>query len=141
MDDELRIVLTDKPDDADHTAVGMGVHHFNVAQAGETNYRQLGCFLHGPDGEVVAGLIGATYWDWFYLDLLWVREDQRGKGLGRRLVTEAEAEARRRGAKGAYLDTFSFQAPAFYEKLGYQIFGELDDFPGPHRRYFYAKAL
>jgi GNAT superfamily N-acetyltransferase/uncharacterized protein YndB with AHSA1/START domain len=141
MADPYRLQLTDKPDDAAHTAVGMGVHYYNVAQAGETNYRPLGCFLHDPEGEVVAGLIGATYWDWFYLDLLWVREDLRGQGHGRRLVEQAEDEARRRGAKYAYLDTFSFQAPAFYDKLGYQVFGQLPEFPGGHQRYFYAKTL
>ena len=75
------------------------------------------------------------------MDLLWVREDQRGQGYGRRLVEQAEAEARRRGARHAYLDTFSFQAPGFYEKLGYEQFGQLPEFPDQHRSYFYAKDL
>ena len=53
----------------------------------------------------------------------------------------AEAEARQRGAQNAYLDTFSFQAPDFYKKLGYQVFGELPDFPTGHQRYFLKKEL
>ncbi|MGD8586486.1 MAG: GNAT family N-acetyltransferase [Chloroflexota bacterium] len=141
MAEELRFVLTDVLDDEAHTTVGVGIRQYNVDQAGETNHRRLCCFLYDPDDQVLAGLIGATFWDWFYLDLLWVREDLRGQGLGRQLVEEAEAEARRRGAKGAYLDTFSFQAPGFYEKMGYQVFGELPEFPGRHRRYFYTKTL
>lgn len=141
MDQEFRIVHDDNPDDASVTPVGLGIRNFNVQQAGDNQYRRLCFFLHGPDDEIVGGLVGATYWDWFYLDLLWVREDLRGQGHGRRLVERAESEARRRGARHAYLDTFSFQAPGFYEKLGYHVFGELPEFPAGHSRYFYTKEL
>ncbi len=86
-------------------------------------------------------MIGATYWDWFYLDLLWVKEELRGQGYGHRLLMLAENRARERGAKNAYLDTFSFQAPDFYSQHGYQVFGELADFPRGHQRYFLRKQL
>jgi GNAT superfamily N-acetyltransferase len=72
---------------------------------------------------------------------MWVREDLRGQGFGRQLLEKAETEARQRGAKRAYLDTFSFQAPAFYKKLGYEEFGRLEDFPAGHTRYFLVKTL
>ena len=72
---------------------------------------------------------------------MWVREDLRGQGFGRQLLKLAEEEARLRGAKNAYLDTFSFQAPAFYKSLGYQEFGRLDDFPDGHTRFFLTKSL
>jgi GNAT superfamily N-acetyltransferase len=62
----------------------------------------------------VGGVIGETYWDWFYLDLLWVKDELRGRGYGYNLMTLAEGEARQRGAKNVYLDTFSFQAPNFF---------------------------
>ncbi|MGB7097037.1 MAG: GNAT family N-acetyltransferase, partial [Anaerolineales bacterium] len=78
---------------------------------------------------------------WFYLDLMWIKDDLRGRGYGQRLLTLAEDEARQRGAKNAYLDTFSFQAPDFYKKYGYKVFGELQDFPPGHHRYFMTKKL
>jgi len=73
--------------------------------------------------------------------LMWVKEELRGRGYGHRLLTMAEEEARQRGAKNAYLDTFGFQAPDFYKQHGYQVFGELEDFPAGHRRYFLRKQL
>ena len=89
----------------------------------------------------MGGVIGATYWDWFQLDLMWVKEELRGHGYGRRLLTLAENEARRRGARHVHLDTFSFQAPGFYEKCGYQVFGVLQDYPAGHQRFYLAKEL
>ena len=86
-------------------------------------------------------MIAETYWDWLYVDLLWVKDKLRGRGFGHRLLTLAEDEARQRGAKNAYLDTFSFQAPDFYERHGYQVFGELPEFPPGHRRLFLTKRL
>ena len=81
------------------------------------------------------------YWEWLYIDLLWVREDLRGHGHGRQLMIRMEDAARQHGAKNVYLDTFSFQAPDFYKKLGYQVFGELQDFPPGQQRYFFRKQL
>ncbi|MFZ5879019.1 MAG: GNAT family N-acetyltransferase [Chloroflexota bacterium] len=69
-------------------------------------------------------------------DLLFIKEELRGCGYGHRLLEMAEKEARNRGAKHVFLDTFSFQAPGFYTQHGYQVFGELTDFPPGHRRYF-----
>jgi GNAT superfamily N-acetyltransferase len=90
---------------------------------------------------VVGGIIAETYYGWCHIDLLWVREDLRGRGLGRRLMDHAEKEALSRGAKGVYLDTFSFQAPEFYTRLGYETFGMLPDFPPGHERHFMVKHL
>jgi len=72
---------------------------------------------------------------------MWVKEELRGRGYGYRLLTIAEDEARHRGAKNAYLDTFSFQAPGFYKQHGNRVFGELQDFPPGHQRYFMKKEL
>ena len=141
MEKEYRIAFTEEPQDADVTVIGQGVRRYNEQQAGANGYRRLCFFLHAPDGTVVGGLLGATYWNWFYIDLLWVTDDLRGQGHGLRLLTRAELEARQRGARCAYLDTFSFQAPDFYKKQGYEVFGELCDFPEGHRRYFLRKQL
>lgn len=141
MADQHRIEYTEQPDDADWTVVGFGIRDFNERHAGPTGHRRLCLFLHAPDDTVVGGLIGATYYHWFYIDLLWVKEELRGQGHGRRLLSQAEQEARRRGAKGAFLDTFSFQAPEFYRRNGYEVFGELSDFPAGHTRFYLKKEF
>jgi ribosomal protein S18 acetylase RimI-like enzyme len=72
---------------------------------------------------------------------MWIREDLRGCGYGHQLLTRLEDEARQRGARHAHLDTFSFQAPTFYQRHGYRIFGELPDYPAGHTRYYMVKDL
>jgi GNAT superfamily N-acetyltransferase len=141
MDDGYRIAHVDDLEDAAITVVGQGIRRYNEQQAGANGYRRLCLFLYAPDGAVVGGLIGATYWDWLYIDLLWVTDELRGRGHGHRLLALAEDEARHCGAKNAYLDTFSFQAPDFYRQQGYEVFGELSDFPRGHQRYFLTKQL
>lgn len=121
--------------------IGGGLSEFNEAQAGDDNGKNLCFVIRGTDEEILGGVIGATYWGWLYINLMWVKENLRGHGYGKRLLQKAEAEARQRGAKYAYLDTFSFQAPEFYKKQGYEIFGELPNFPEGHQRYFLKKTL
>ena len=121
--------------------IGGGLSDFNTRQAGDDEGKNLCFVLQTPEGEIVGGVIGATYWDWLYVNLMWVREDLRGQGFGRQLLEKAETEAKQRGAKRSYLDTFSFQAPVFYQKFGYEEFGRLEDFPAGHTRYFLVKTL
>lgn len=78
---------------------------------------------------------------WLRIGTLWVDARLRGQGYGRQLMAAAEAEGRQRGCHSAYLDTFSFQAPAFYERCGYEVFGTLEAFPGGHTRFFMRKSL
>ena len=80
-----------------------------------------------------------TQWNWLFIKLLWVSEELRGQGFGRALMSSAEQEALARGCTNIYLDTFSFQARDFYERLGYEVFGQLTDFPPGHKRYFLQK--
>lgn len=134
----LKIISRDDPP---WDVIGGALTDFNTQRAGDDEGRNLCFVLETPEGEIVGGVIGATYWDWLYINLMWVREDLRGQGYGRELLFKAEAEARQRGAQHAYLDTFSFQAPDFYEKQGYQEFGKLTDFPKGHTRHFLTKAL
>ena len=138
MDEEYKIVYIDKPE---WGVIGGGISEFNKQQAGDDKGQNLCFVLQTPDQEVVGGVIGATFWDWLYIDLMWIKEELRGQGYGHLLLTRAEDEGRQRGAKNSYLDTFSFQAPDFYRKHGYQVFGELKDFPAGHQRYFLTKQL
>jgi GNAT superfamily N-acetyltransferase len=141
MSEEYQIVYVEKPEEAAWGIIGQGISQYNKQQAGDDKFQRLCFVLHAPDQEVVGGVLGEIYWNWFHLDLLWLKDDLRGHGYGHRLLIAAEDEARQRGAKNVFLDTFSFQAPDFYKKHGYLIFGELQDFPLGHQRYFLTKQL
>ena len=107
-------------------------------------------FPHSPDpvklkivddGKIIAGLVGFTCWEWLYIETLAVDQNCRKQGLGSRLVREAERIARERNCHAAWVDTFSFQAPEFYTRLGYTPFGTLPNFPTGQQRIFLQKKL
>lgn len=86
--------------------------------------------------EILGGLFGSTNWGWLHVEILAVSPVLRGLGYGARLIEEAHKLAQARGCHSSYLDTFSFQALGFYQGLGYEIFGTLDQFPDQEKRYF-----
>jgi GNAT superfamily N-acetyltransferase len=138
MHEKYPIVSVEKPE---WGIIGGGIHNYNIQQAGEDNGQTMCFVIQGPNDEVVGGVIAATHWDWLYIDLMWIKEEFRGLGYGQRLLQLAEEKAREWGVMNAYLDTFSFQAFDFYKKYGYQVFGELKDFPVGHQRYYLTKQL
>ncbi len=141
MSGEYQIITIEKPEESAWGIIGRGVGSYNKQRAGENNFQRI-CFgLQSADETLVGGVLAEIYWGWLYVDLLWVEESLRGCGHGRSLMIRAESEARERGAKHSYLDTFSFQAPEFYKELGYQVFGALEAFPPGHQRYFMTKKL
>ncbi len=121
--------------------IGQAINDYNEQQAGDDHAKRLCYVVKSAAGEIVGGVIGITYWDWLSVDLMWVRADLRGRGYGQRLLDMIEEAGRRQGAKYAFLDTFSFQAPGFYEKQGYRVFGALEGFPSGQTRYYMTKAL
>jgi GNAT superfamily N-acetyltransferase len=138
MDNEYHIQYLAEPA---WEIIGGGLRDYNDQKAGN-GHASLLCFaLYGPDQSILGGVIGETHWNWLFINLMWLTEGLRGRGFGHQLLVAAEAEGRKRGATHAYLDTFSFQAPEFYKKQGYQVFGVLDDFPPRHQRYYFVKQL
>lgn len=102
----------------------------------------IGYGLKSEKNELLGGIIALLYcWRCLYIDVLWVSQEHQGKGLGTRLLSEVEREAKTRGCSLAHLDTFDFQAKGFYMKHGYEIFGELDNCPPGHKRLFLKKAI
>jgi len=97
--------------------------------------------INGDKGVVIGGLWGVSAFCWLHLEMLFVPESARGQGIGSALLAAAETEAKNRGCLGIYVDTFSFQAAPFYEKMGYSTFGVLDDCPPGHHRRFLQKRL
>ena len=111
---------------------------YNGTRAASEDYREL-TVLSRSEGIIVGGLIGYTHWNWLFVQQLWVAEDHRQHGIGSSLMAAAENEAVARGCLHAHCDTFDFQALPFYQKLGYQTFGSLPDYPVGHTRYFLSK--
>ena len=114
---------------------------FNNECVGNDCHAPLNIVEYDTDGNVIAGIIGGTYWGWLYVDILWVHEDYRKKGLGTKLLFEAEQEALRRGCHHAHLDTMSWQAPEFYKMHGYKVIGVLPDIPNGNQKYLLMKVL
>jgi len=141
METKYSINYVENPEELAWGIIGRGLHQYNEEQAGENNFHHLCFVVQSSDQKIAGGVLAELYWDWLYIDLMWIEEKLRGHGYGNRLLTHVEDEARKRGAKNAYLDTFSFQAPDFYKKSGYQVFGELQDFPAGHQRFFLTKKL
>jgi GNAT superfamily N-acetyltransferase len=114
---------------------------YNVAVTGLAEYSEVNLFLRDADDEVVGGLLGAMWGGVLYVRFLWVSEPRRGQGLGRRLLDGAERRAAEHGCRHVFLDTFSFQAPSFYEKLGYRLYATAEDWPVGHAHHFFRKDL
>ena len=138
MDDGYHIGYLDEPA---WEIIGGGIREYNTQHAGDGHAIFLCFALFAPDGSIMGGIIAETHWNWLFINLMWITEALRGLGYGHQLLTAAEEEGRKRGATNAHLDTFSFQAPEFYKKHGYQVFGVLEDFPPGHQRYYLTKKL
>jgi GNAT superfamily N-acetyltransferase len=117
------------------------INAFNAAATGHHDARLLSVAARGGGGDLCAGLYGWTWGGCAYIELLWVRGDQRGNGLGTRLLAAAEAEARRRGCDRVALDTHSFQAPGFYARHGYAECGRTPGYPNGHDSIHLVKRL
>ena len=138
---KLRIVFDPDPSPAARGTVERGVDQHNVGVTNLPDYYPLAFFLKDGAGEVLGGLLGDIWGGWLHVSFLWVERSLRQRDWARRLMREAERYAVRRGAHDAYLETFSFQARPLYEKLGYQVFAQLDDFPRGHTKYVLRKKL
>jgi GNAT superfamily N-acetyltransferase len=139
--DELDLTITDHPNEGDVQFLDQRINDFNFAATGITDGRLLSLVLRDEQGSIVAGLYGWTWGGCLDIKYLWVPEALRGRGHGTRLLEAAEQEALVRGCTQALLDTHSFQAPAFYQRLGYTIFGVIDNYPVGHAKYYLKKQL
>ena len=114
---------------------------YNNSKTGRIDYRPLAILIKDNADDVIGGLWGRTVYNWLFTELLFVPESLRGRGIGRFLIKQAEQEALSRGCHSAWLDTFEFQARGFYERMGYECFGELMDYPVGFARFFMKKKL
>src|SRR5215212_8154639 len=125
----MKIEIKTSPALEDEQVVWYGLRQHNEEHVSGEGDATFAVFLRGAEGTVLGGVLAKTGRGWLHIHTLWVDPSVRGQGNGTKLMAAAEAEARRRGCHGAYLDTFSFQARPFYERCGYAVFGTLEDFP------------
>lgn len=135
------ILITDSPSSADRDAITQALVAFNDKMAGPSGFRPLAILIQDDAGNTIGGLWGKTAYDWLVVELFVVPEQFRGQDLGSNILSRAEQIARERGCIGVWLDTYEFQALGFYRKLGYELFGTVDDHPRGSRRFFVKKLL
>jgi ribosomal protein S18 acetylase RimI-like enzyme len=138
---EYLITLIDSEKSEEEAFILKSLKEFNQSKVGDSRNKALTLAMKNQRGEIIAGLTGRTSLGWLFVENLWVHEEIRGKNIGTELLSSAENEARKRGCRFAHLDTFGFQALDFYKKQGYEIFGELQDYPEGYSRYFLKKFL
>jgi GNAT superfamily N-acetyltransferase len=138
-----RITLEDQAFPAVRDAVWGGLLAFNEAHSGPGSFTStpLNVVLRGDDGVPLGGLVGRSYAGWLYVELFHIPQAHRRAGLGREMLSMAERGAAARGCLGVRLETYSFQAPGFYARMGYSVVGVLRDCPPGHTRYSLAKRL
>ena len=114
---------------------------FNDEKVGQDGHTPLNIIEYDKYGNIIGGILGGTYWGWMYIDILWVHEDCRRKGIGSKLLIEAEKEAIRRDCHHVHVDTMRWQAPKFYEKHGYETIAILPDIPKGNQKYLLMKSI
>ena len=134
------VTLETDPDPSLRAKILEPLDKYNDAAAGPGRWGTLAVTVRGGDGEVVGGLWGRTGYGFLFVELL-ALGPARGLGLGRKVMGMAEAEAKQQGLLGIWLDTWTFQAPGFYPKLGFAECGRITEYPPGHDRIFYVKRF
>lgn len=139
---DLRIEINEAPQEVDYQEILAPLREYNQAKTGLIGTEKLAILIKDDLGATQGGLYANISGQWLFVDLLVVPEAARGQGLGTKLINMAQELARKKGCQGIWLDTFSFQAPDFYLRLGFSIFGELKDYPVVgYNRFFMRKRF
>jgi len=139
--EDLELIFDPLPGESLERFISDNVINVNLAKTGISTWHPVGYFLKNRRGEVLGGLTGLVWGGWLHVKFLWVSEPLRGKGHATRMMDAAEAFAVERGAFTVTLETHTYQAPDFYLKRGYTVFGRLDDYPPGHAKLFLRKDL
>ena len=137
----MQFALSDSAEPGTFEAIFHALDAASRDRIGPAKPRLLVIPIRDDAGVAIGGLWGVTLFRWLHVEMLLVPEPMRGQGVGTALMELAETEARSRGCLGMHVDTFSFQAAPFYEKMGFSQFGVLDDCPPGHARLFFQKRL
>ena len=137
------VFISDNCNESDISFIRNNLINYNKDNIGsEPLIEHVNLILRNDDKEIVGGISGIIYMECLSIDLLWVSEELRGLGYGKKLLNEIETTAKSRKCKKVVLDTFSFQAPDFYRRNGYIIYAVLEDYPVQKvKRYYFKKDL
>ena len=121
--------------------IGDLIRSYNRSKREAAESEHLNLYVEDEHGEIMAGLVAETFGNWLEIEYLFVKEDLRGQGIGSQLLKQAESEAKKRNCRFAFVNTYQFQAPAFYQKHGYKEVFTLKDYPYTGQRHYYQKDL
>ena len=141
LENRMNLRVTNDGNARDVHEIHAMLKEYNLTHREASQSVPIGVFLEDEMGKKLAGLTGETFGNWLCIQYLFVSEQLRGRGIGSGLLEAAEEEAGRRGCKYAFVDTFSFQAPAFYKKRGYREVFALEKYPYTGKRHYYTKEL
>ncbi len=136
--------ITKQWDQADNQFIRRKLIDYNgscLPKETKNPFENVSFVLRNEKEESVGGITGTIFWAHLHIDLLWVDERFRSKGYGLQLMEQMEAYARTQGCRLILLDTFSFQAPEFYKRLGFQVLGTVEDHPKGYQLYYLEKRL
>ncbi|MGA7261548.1 MAG: GNAT family N-acetyltransferase [Stellaceae bacterium] len=134
------VILKDQISEDQRLAITAPLGEFSAACGFEFRPTPI-CLSLREGNQIIGGLIGHTNWESLHIEILSVAMHVRSRGYGRRLMETAEGIARTRNCVGAWVNTYTFQSPGFYERLGYRIFGTLPSYPEAEQRIFLMKIL
>ena len=121
--------------------IGNLIRSYNRSKREAAESEPLNLYIEDEQGELMAGLVAETFGNWLEIEYLFVKESLRGQGIGSQLLQRAESEAKKRNCRYVFVNTYQFQAPAFYQKYGYQEVFTLKDYPCTGQRHYYQKEL
>ncbi|WP_269797374.1 GNAT family N-acetyltransferase [Streptococcus sp. SM5] len=121
--------------------IGNLIRSYNRSKREPVESEPLNIYIEDDNGQLLAGLVAETFGNWLEIEYLFVTENLRGQGIGSQLLQQAESEAKKRNCCFAFVNTYQFQAPAFYQKHGYKEVFTLKDYPYTGQRHYYQKDL
>lgn len=140
----MNIEVTQHPNPRDLQTISSGLQSHNrkvIGGVAVEDELRFAVFAKDDQGNVIGGIRAVGFWNWLNIELIWVDEGARGVGVGKQILKKAEGFAVENNFFKASLETASFQAREFYEKQGYEVFGQLDDFPLGHTMFYMKKVL
>lgn len=129
--------------------IGIKLHKFNRENcewilkntqeiSTKTNYHNFGAY---DNDKLIGGAVGYISWKWYFLDKLWIDEKYRKSGIGTKIINKIEEYAKENNLLGVRMETWSFQARGFYEKMGYNVYATFEDCPPGTIDYFLRKRF